>query len=108
MAVKNVVLVHGAWADGSSWSKVIPLLQHKGLHAVAVQNPLRRAGTFGERHQCTHHSVDLRMPGVGCDKHAHQTARARAAEQLLLRRDRKPTWTSVKSRPLGSCWSIAG
>src|SRR5258708_32536141 len=40
MAVKNVVLVHGAWADGSSWSKVIPLLQHKGLHAVAAQNPL--------------------------------------------------------------------
>jgi pimeloyl-ACP methyl ester carboxylesterase len=38
--VKNVVLVHGAWADGSSWSKVIPLLKAKGLHAVAVQNPL--------------------------------------------------------------------
>jgi pimeloyl-ACP methyl ester carboxylesterase len=38
--VKNIVLVHGAWADGSSWSKVIPLLQAKGFHAVAVQNPL--------------------------------------------------------------------
>lgn len=38
--VKNVVLVHGAWADGSSWAKVIPLLAAKGLHAVAVQNPL--------------------------------------------------------------------
>src|SRR5277367_2566765 len=38
--VRNVVLVHGAWADGSSWSKVIPLLAAKGLHAVAVQNPL--------------------------------------------------------------------
>jgi pimeloyl-ACP methyl ester carboxylesterase len=38
--VKNVVLVHGAWADGSSWSKLIPLLQAKGLHVVAVQNPL--------------------------------------------------------------------
>ena len=38
--VKNVVLVHGAWADGSSWSKVIPLLTARGLHAVAVQNPL--------------------------------------------------------------------
>jgi pimeloyl-ACP methyl ester carboxylesterase len=38
--VKNVVLVHGAFADGSSWSKVIPLLQAKGLHVVAVQNPL--------------------------------------------------------------------
>jgi len=38
--VKNVVLVHGAWADGSSWSKLIPLLEAKGVHAVAVQNPL--------------------------------------------------------------------
>src|SRR5580698_2869346 len=38
--VKNIVLVHGAWADGSSWSKVLPLLQAQGLHAVAVQNPL--------------------------------------------------------------------
>jgi pimeloyl-ACP methyl ester carboxylesterase len=38
--VKNIVLVHGAWADGSCWSKVIPLLQAKGFHVVAVQNPL--------------------------------------------------------------------
>lgn len=37
---KNVVLVHGAFADGSSWDKVIPLLEAKGLHVVAVQNPL--------------------------------------------------------------------
>src|SRR5208282_653324 len=39
-AVKNIVLVHGAWADGSSWAKVIPLLEERGLHVVAVQNPL--------------------------------------------------------------------
>jgi pimeloyl-ACP methyl ester carboxylesterase len=39
-AVKNVLLVHGAWADGSCWSKIIPLLEAKGLHVVAVQNPL--------------------------------------------------------------------
>ncbi|WP_029919985.1 alpha/beta fold hydrolase [Nevskia soli] len=39
-AVKNVVLVHGAWADGSSWRKIVPLLQAKGLHVVCVQNPL--------------------------------------------------------------------
>ena len=38
--VTNVVLVHGAFADGSSWSKVIPLLEAKGLHVTAVQNPL--------------------------------------------------------------------
>lgn len=36
----TVVLVHGAFADGSSWNKVIPLLQAQGLNAVAVQNPL--------------------------------------------------------------------
>ncbi len=39
-AVKNIVMVHGAWADGSSWAKVIPLLEERGLHVVAVQNPL--------------------------------------------------------------------
>jgi pimeloyl-ACP methyl ester carboxylesterase len=37
---RNVVLVHGAWANSSSWSKVIPLLQAQGLHVVAVQMPL--------------------------------------------------------------------
>jgi pimeloyl-ACP methyl ester carboxylesterase len=37
---KEVILVHGAWADGSSWSKVIPLLERKGLHVTAVQLPL--------------------------------------------------------------------
>ena len=39
-SVKNIVLVHGAFADGSSWSKVIPLLQEMGYYAVAVQNPM--------------------------------------------------------------------
>src|SRR5262245_19463981 len=38
--VTNIVLVHGAWADGSSWSKVIPLLAAKGIQVVAVQLPL--------------------------------------------------------------------
>lgn len=37
---KNVILVHGAWADGSSWSKIIPLLTAKGLNVTAVQLPL--------------------------------------------------------------------
>jgi pimeloyl-ACP methyl ester carboxylesterase len=36
----NVILVHGAWADGSSWSKVIPLLQARALRVTAVQLPL--------------------------------------------------------------------
>jgi pimeloyl-ACP methyl ester carboxylesterase len=37
---RNVVLVHGAWADGSSWGEVIPRLQAAGLNVTAVQNPL--------------------------------------------------------------------
>lgn len=35
----SIVLVHGAWANGSSWSEVVPLLQQHGLHVVAVHNP---------------------------------------------------------------------
>jgi pimeloyl-ACP methyl ester carboxylesterase len=37
---KNIVFVHGAFADASSWAKVIPLLEAAGYHVVAVQNPL--------------------------------------------------------------------
>jgi pimeloyl-ACP methyl ester carboxylesterase len=38
---RNVVLVHGLYADGSCWLKVIPRLQQAGLNVTAVQNPLR-------------------------------------------------------------------
>jgi pimeloyl-ACP methyl ester carboxylesterase len=37
----TVVLVHGAFADGSSWNEVIAILHSKEIDAVAVQNPLR-------------------------------------------------------------------
>jgi len=36
----SVVLVHGAWADGSSWAKVIALLAAEGIKAVAAPLPL--------------------------------------------------------------------
>lgn len=36
----NLVLVHGAWADGSSWSKVINALAGEGINAVAAPLPL--------------------------------------------------------------------
>src|SRR6516225_8306005 len=38
--VRNIVLVHGAWANGSSWSEVIPLLEARGFHVVAANMPL--------------------------------------------------------------------
>jgi pimeloyl-ACP methyl ester carboxylesterase len=37
----NIMLVHGAWADGSCWSKVILLLQAKGYNVTAAQIPLK-------------------------------------------------------------------
>ncbi len=39
-AARNVVMVHGLFADGSSWSEVIPRLQAAGLNVTSVQNPL--------------------------------------------------------------------
>ncbi len=40
----NIVFVHGAWADGSSWSAVIERLQGDGYHAIAPQFPLTSLG----------------------------------------------------------------
>lgn len=38
--IKEIVLVHGAFTDGSCWAKVIPLLEEMGYKTAAVQNPL--------------------------------------------------------------------
>jgi pimeloyl-ACP methyl ester carboxylesterase len=40
-AKPTIVLVHGAFADSSSWNRVIPILQHGGYTVVAAPNPLR-------------------------------------------------------------------
>src|SRR5215470_900166 len=40
MKVKNVVLVHGAFADGSGWKGIFEILAKKGYHVTIVQNPL--------------------------------------------------------------------
>ena len=38
--IKNIMLVHGGLVDGSSWAKIIPLLEAQGHEVTAVQNPL--------------------------------------------------------------------
>jgi pimeloyl-ACP methyl ester carboxylesterase len=43
-ALPNIVLVHGAWADGSSWTGVIERLQADGYHVTAPQFPLTSLG----------------------------------------------------------------
>ncbi len=54
--VKKIVLVHGAFADGSSWAKVIPILQAKGYNVIAVQNPLT---SFEDDVAATKRALDL-------------------------------------------------
>ncbi len=48
-AVKNIVLVHGAWGDASHWRHVIPPLHAKGYRIAAVQNPLTSLADDVER-----------------------------------------------------------
>ncbi|MEO5681299.1 MAG: alpha/beta hydrolase [Chitinophagaceae bacterium] len=38
--VKNIVIVHGAFADGSGWENVYKILKQRGYHVTMVQNPL--------------------------------------------------------------------
>ena len=50
--MKNVVFVHGLFADGSCWSKVIARLQQRGINCTSVQNPptsLQEASEAAER-----------------------------------------------------------
>ena len=46
----NIVLVHGAWADGSSWSSVIERLQADGYQVTAPQFPLKSLADDVARH----------------------------------------------------------
>ena len=57
--VRNVVLVHGLYADGSCWLKVIPLLQKAGLNVAAVQNPLR---SLDEDCEFTRRTLQMKLP----------------------------------------------
>jgi len=61
MKVGTVVLVHGAFADGSCWAKVIPLLTKQGLKAFAVQNPL---SSLADDVRATHRVVEFQKGPV--------------------------------------------
>ena|SRR6267154_1747427 len=55
--IHNVILVHGAWADGSSWDKVIPLLEEKGFHVTAVHLPFTTRRRCGNGRACARTSA---------------------------------------------------
>jgi hypothetical protein len=61
-AVRNVVLVHGAYADGSSWSEVIGRLQAAGLNVTSVQNPLTSLADDVAATRRRHSSAENRSP----------------------------------------------
>src|SRR3954468_2357873 len=48
LKTKNVVFVHGLFADGSCWSKVIARLQQQGVNCTSAQNPLTSLGEASE------------------------------------------------------------
>jgi len=54
-ALANILLVHGAWADGSSWSRVIKLLQAAGHNVAAVQLPHT---SHADNVTVTRHAID--------------------------------------------------
>jgi Alpha/beta hydrolase family len=56
----NVLLVHGAWVDGSSWSQVIAILERRGYNVVAVQLPLT---SLAEDVAWTRHVLVERLQG---------------------------------------------
>jgi pimeloyl-ACP methyl ester carboxylesterase len=55
----NVLLAHGVWADGSSWSRVIPILQEHGHTVIALQLNLR---SLAEDVAWTRHVLAERVP----------------------------------------------
>ena len=51
--IKSIVLIHGAFADGSCCAEVIRYLQEAGIKAVAVQNPLTSLAADAQTLKCT-------------------------------------------------------
>jgi hypothetical protein len=72
MATKDVsvVLAHGAWADGSSWARVITGLTAHGLKASAVPMPLT---SLADDVAALNRSIE-RTPGVSCWRHTPMQA----------------------------------
>jgi hypothetical protein len=63
LSVTNVVLVHGAFVDGSGWQSVFDLLVKDGYHISVVQQPCDRSG---RSEPCSLHLTSKR--GCGFDR----------------------------------------
>ena len=64
----TVILVHGAWADGSSWGDVIPLVEQAGHEVIAVQNPLI---SYADDVATTRRAIDAQQTSVVLVGHSY-------------------------------------
>jgi len=64
----SIVLVHGAFADGSSWDRVVPLLQAQGYRVVAVHEPLT---SLSEDVAATRRAIDMQPGNVVLVGHSY-------------------------------------
>src|SRR5215207_3350591 len=71
IAKPTIVLVHGAFADGSGWHRVIPLLERDGYTVVAVQNPLT---SFSTDVETTKRVIDAQLGPVIAVGHSYRGA----------------------------------
>jgi hypothetical protein len=81
---RNVVLVHGLFADGSSWSEVIARLQAAGLNATSVQNPRTTLSSPGT--DAIDHGVDSERFGAGQENSGRDRGGHALCEQRRMRR----------------------
>jgi pimeloyl-ACP methyl ester carboxylesterase len=89
----NVVLVHGEWSDGSSWSKVIPLLQNNGLRVTAVQIPLT---SLADDVAVTRHVIGLQE---GSTVLAGHSTEARSSPKPEPMRPTSSVWCTFRRLP---------
>ena len=75
-AKPRIVLVHGAFADGSSWQHLIPLLERRGYDVIAVQNPMT---SFAEDVATTKRAIDAQEGPVVVVGHSYGGAVMTAA-----------------------------
>src|SRR6201987_2638605 len=100
LKAKTAVLVHGAFADGSCWQKVIPDLEKAGLKVIAVQNPLDSLDNERRRHQAgapeRRRSCRPGRPFMGWRRH-HGSGKRRKGQIARVRRGLRAKGESVHS-----------
>ena len=99
----TVALVHGAWANGSCWNKVIPLLEASGVDVVAVHNPLPSAAPTDQRMATCR---GLRTGGYEADRDGPSAPPIRGAQGWARGPEERKSSSSASDQPFSQArWS---